>query len=1113
MMDDNIEIDEKIKHIDHFTNQLCNSGYSWQQSKEIIVSSLKGIKRKSEKRKESGEKRYRTAEESLEKRLEKKLTENTEWYKTVKEKEENDRDVKEKKTSGFRMKRRKSNWIKKLKETEKEMETGMIKGVLFLPYTANSELAKRVREKLELYEQFSNLKIRVVEKTGERIVDALHKSNPWANNKCERKDCKICEGPEEKMWGRCKYRNVVYETQCMICLNSEEKKETKERIEVEENVDKGRKRVRELENKEVREKVKGRIVKYIGETARSCYERQREHFSDYKNMYLRSHILKHFLDAHQKIGIEEFERHVRVRVIGRYKSSFERQIGESIWLNNNLNSGVTILNSRNEYNRCKIPRLGLELKSYDALEEFKEKELENQRKQELHRLKEKLRYGKELPRNKKQKLSGERVDKVKTGIGNIEMNKMLMKSREETLKRVIRMKRIRGTLSLLDKKKLENKVEIWRELTTDLNEAAKWRVLSEVQIKIPERKVKSIDGGELKPAGNPGFERLVDTEVVETSDVFSAEIITKTSPRNDDSEGMPRDRVSLLPESMKGELETSAEEGRDIDHFDEGLKEEITEDVTKVKLNKILVKHDKKPEGITMDNVTQVKSNENVVIHDKKSKSITDKNKLSKNVTNEITVEKSLVCEALPIGNSETLATVTENLGRISEAFPAKTIKSDKNIINTDGSISDLVDCSDIIVDFSINETDRNVELVDQCSNVDVNQCSSANEFNLKQPDVNELSPSLLCSSVAFNQLSSANESSCNQPEVNQISSFNELSQSLSQVVGKSFSVSDLHEIEMHVDEQTEKVDYKYLGARPKISQELSLKRNTSAKPLTGMRTTSTDKIATSGSYSEISSKGYVKKISGWFDEKVKYSDEQNEKLIHENIQKDENNYMKVELDLPHKSLNSNIKKQHERHLHVKKLNQSKADELADHCEVNMDIDTNITPKNVPKTPESKISTDSGLLDSMGGRKMLKATDLKKGGGALAKTPIKNPRKNVAKVMSKPKPQTPEFKRILERMKNRKREKAQMQNVISEKGMKIGQNSENRTTDSDAEMQLLVDEKHKESPQIKPPTPKIGVGRGRKIRGRKLECVDDKRQQKIDDLWKVKPKVREKEAL
>ena len=101
---------------------------------------------------------------------------------------------------------------------------------------------------LELYEMFSNLKIRVVEKTGERIVDTLHKSNPWDNNKCERKDCRICEGPEEKMWGRCKHRNVVYETQCMICLKEGEKEKIEKENRVTENEIeiKGKKRAREL---------------------------------------------------------------------------------------------------------------------------------------------------------------------------------------------------------------------------------------------------------------------------------------------------------------------------------------------------------------------------------------------------------------------------------------------------------------------------------------------------------------------------------------------------------------------------------------------------------------------------------------------------------------------------------------------------------------------------------------------------------------------------------------------------------------------------------------------------------------------------------------------------
>ena len=53
-----------------------------------------------------------------------------------------------------------------------------------------------MRSRLGFYETFSNLRIRVVEKTGERIVDMLNKSNPWDTNRFGRKDCRICEGPE-----------------------------------------------------------------------------------------------------------------------------------------------------------------------------------------------------------------------------------------------------------------------------------------------------------------------------------------------------------------------------------------------------------------------------------------------------------------------------------------------------------------------------------------------------------------------------------------------------------------------------------------------------------------------------------------------------------------------------------------------------------------------------------------------------------------------------------------------------------------------------------------------------------------------------------------------------
>ena len=53
MMDEEITMEERIEKIDHFTQQLINSGYQWAQIREIIVSSLKGYLKKEIKRREN----------------------------------------------------------------------------------------------------------------------------------------------------------------------------------------------------------------------------------------------------------------------------------------------------------------------------------------------------------------------------------------------------------------------------------------------------------------------------------------------------------------------------------------------------------------------------------------------------------------------------------------------------------------------------------------------------------------------------------------------------------------------------------------------------------------------------------------------------------------------------------------------------------------------------------------------------------------------------------------------------------------------------------------------------------------------------------------------------
>jgi len=96
-----------------------------------------------------------------------------------------------------------------------------------VPHTENSVLAKRIRNKLKVFEEISTIRVKLVERTGEKLCDILHKSNPWEAIHCPRDDCIFCSSKDEKLIGKCKKRNIVYETECQIC--KEEMREEEER--------------------------------------------------------------------------------------------------------------------------------------------------------------------------------------------------------------------------------------------------------------------------------------------------------------------------------------------------------------------------------------------------------------------------------------------------------------------------------------------------------------------------------------------------------------------------------------------------------------------------------------------------------------------------------------------------------------------------------------------------------------------------------------------------------------------------------------------------------------------------------------------------------------------
>ena len=103
---------------------------------------------------------------------------------------------------------------------------------------------------------------------------------------------------------------------------------------------------------------------YVGETSRSLYERSREHWKQWGSKDERSHILKHMEMVHKGEEKPDFI----MRAVAFHRSALTRQVGKAMRIGIRGGAGM-ILNSKYEYDRCRIPRLVLEEEEEDKLEE------------------------------------------------------------------------------------------------------------------------------------------------------------------------------------------------------------------------------------------------------------------------------------------------------------------------------------------------------------------------------------------------------------------------------------------------------------------------------------------------------------------------------------------------------------------------------------------------------------------------------------------------------------------------------------------------------------------------------------------------------------------------
>ena len=303
--------DEKNKMVEEYIDRLKVSGYSKKQVREVITSGLTGYT--SKVRRAELEKRplHRPAQSTLVHRQKKKLLEKTSWYKPRKDKKLEDRiQLPEGKV--------------KKKMHKKDHTNFEVRAVLFVPRTKGGVLATRLREAEEKLAEITGYKVKVVERGGKMIVRCLHKANPWDGQDCDREDCLLCAsqvgGEDTKQ--SCKKRNIVYATICQECHHE------------------------------------GKVVKYVGESSRSAYERGREHVNDYRNLSLDSHMLKHNILYHPEKEQVDF----KMRILEAHKNAFSRQIHEAVAIEMASTGGI-IMNSKSEYNRCALPRLTIDGKT------------------------------------------------------------------------------------------------------------------------------------------------------------------------------------------------------------------------------------------------------------------------------------------------------------------------------------------------------------------------------------------------------------------------------------------------------------------------------------------------------------------------------------------------------------------------------------------------------------------------------------------------------------------------------------------------------------------------------------------------------------------------------
>ena len=253
----------KAKHIEDLSVRMQFSGHNKKMRKEVIKSGIKAFRTM-----EANDKAGTTP-----------LHRPREWQRNAREK----------------MKRiKKENWYKK----------GGYETPIFIAATPNGELKKKLQKKIDE----SDLKIRVIEKTGSTMLRTLQKASITEERQCPDSECMVCLTSKKK--GLCRKEGVTYEIRCEECNEH-----------------------------------------YIGETGRCANARLKEHIQDYRMEKENSVMWRHCSERHDGER-KKFKSKVK-QIFG--SDATLRQISEAV----GIKREAAKMNNKLEWGNFNLPKLAI----------------------------------------------------------------------------------------------------------------------------------------------------------------------------------------------------------------------------------------------------------------------------------------------------------------------------------------------------------------------------------------------------------------------------------------------------------------------------------------------------------------------------------------------------------------------------------------------------------------------------------------------------------------------------------------------------------------------------------------------------------------------------------